>query len=321
MDIQRLFEIRIIFSGLLILSGILVISMVCDVAIAATMATPETNARHPTSQTSSVITVAQMCNRIGNKLGSISIQECLSHELSASGGLSVRQQPIVGKEYLPFVSRPRARILLFGGIHGDEYSSVSIVFKWMRILDNHRSGLFHWYIVPVLNPDGLLRKPSQRVNANEVDLNRNFPPVNGGKKAGLEYWVRHAKRNPRRYPGSRPLSEPESRWLVEKIDQFEPDVIIAIHAPYGVVDFDGRPSAPQRLGRLRLNPIGAYPGSLGNYAALQRDIPVVTIELRYAGILPDNEERQRIWFDLIEWLAKRFSDIRSNMAEIQDNSP
>lgn len=314
-----------IFSGLLIFLGIFVATGTAgNVAIANTVTTitePKINSYLPTPRTGGVMTVTRICNRIGNKLGSVSIQECLSHELSASGGLSVRQQPIVGKEYLSLAPQPRARILLFGGIHGDEYSSVSIVFKWMEMLDNRRPGLFHWYIVPLLNPDGLLRKRSQRMNANDVDLNRNFPPVNGGKKAGLEYWVQHAKRNPRRYPGSEPLSEPESRWLVEKIDQFKPDAIIAVHAPYGVVDFDGRPSAPKRLGRLRLNPIGTYPGSLGNYAALQRDIPVVTVELRYAGILPNDEERKRIWSDLIEWLAKRFPYVRSHMTEIQDNEP
>ena len=37
-------------------------------------------------------------------------------------------------------------------------SSVTIVFKWMSILDRFHSGMFHWRIVPLLNPDGLLRK-------------------------------------------------------------------------------------------------------------------------------------------------------------------
>lgn len=66
-------------------------------------------------------------------------------------------------------------MLLFGGIHGDEYSSVTIVFKWLSILDRYHSGLFHWRVVPLLNPDGLLRGRSQRMNHRGVDLNRNFP--------------------------------------------------------------------------------------------------------------------------------------------------
>ena len=263
------------------------------------------------------LTPKDMCHRIGKKLGSVSIRDCLARKLSASGGLSVRRQIILGKEYLATTSQPRARILLFGGIHGDEFSSVSIVFKWMKRLDNHRSGLFHWYIVPLLNPDGLLQKKSRRVNARNVDLNRNFPPLGKDERAGLEYWIQRTKRNPRRYPGPQPLSEPETRWLAKKIDNFQPDVIIAIHAPYGIVDFDGPPEAPERLGRLRLNLLGTYPGSLGNYAALQREIPVVTLELRYAGILPNKQEIQRIWIDLIQWLLKRFPDTIDGKMEKQ----
>ena len=45
-----------------------------------------------------------------------------------------------------------------GGIHGDELSSVSIVFGWLDSLDKYRSGLFHWRIAPLINPDGL-QKP------------------------------------------------------------------------------------------------------------------------------------------------------------------
>nr|VFK44987.1 MAG: Succinylglutamate desuccinylase / Aspartoacylase family protein [Candidatus Kentron sp. SD]VFK49631.1 MAG: Succinylglutamate desuccinylase / Aspartoacylase family protein [Candidatus Kentron sp. SD] len=295
----------IIFS-FLILSVAFFDGMIGNTATAAMTAASQLDSLQTTPRTGAIPTVARMCHRIGEKLGSVSIEECLSHGLSITGGLSVRRQPILGKEYPSRMSLSQIRVLLFGGIHGDEYSSVSIVFKWMKFLDNHQEKLFHWYVVPLLNPDGLLQKKSQRVNANDVDLNRNFPPWNGNGKASLAYWNQQAKRNPRRYPGSNPLSEPETRWLVKKIDEFQPDVIIALHAPYGVVDFDGPPKAPKKLGRLRLNLLGTYPGSLGNYAALRRGIPVVTLELRYAGILPDNEEIERIWSDLIKWLIKRF---------------
>jgi len=305
--IQRLFRICVLFS-LLTLPYLPIGDIVGNTATAATIAASQSKPPLPISPTDGIPTADEMCNRIGKKLGSIGIKECLARKLSPTGGLSVRQQSILGKEYPSSVPQPRARILLFGGIHGDEFSSISIVFNWMEDLDNDHPGLFHWYVVPLLNPDGLLQKKSQRMNANDVDLNRNFPPLGGKEKTSLEYWIRHAKRNPRNYPGDSPLSEPESRWLVKKIDQFQPDVIIAVHAPYGIVDFDGPPEAPKQLGRLRLNLLGTYPGSLGNYAALQRQIPVVTIELRYAGILPDNQEIRRIWSDLIKWLQKRFPD-------------
>lgn len=250
--------------------------------------------------------VAGTCSRIGAKLASVSPAECTGAGLSASAARSVEGSPILVKTYPPLAGRePRARVLLIGGIHGDEYSSVTIVFKWMHILDAHHSGLFHWRIAPLMNPDGLLREHSQRMNARGVDLNRNFPTPNWAQES-VEYWVRRTGRNPRRYPGPQPLSEPESRWLHREIARFRPEVIVSVHAPHGIVDFDGPPAAPRRLGRLYLKLLGTYPGSLGNYAGVQGGIPVVTIELPSAGIMPPAAEIDRIWTDLVGWLLERF---------------
>ena len=247
--------------------------------------------------------IEQECQRIGNKLGSVRSQDCLSIGFIASNGRSVKNAPILLKEYPPLKTRSaKGKVLLIGGIHGDEYSSVSIVFKWMRILNDHHSGLFHWQIIPLLNPDGLLRKKSQRMNENDVDLNRNFP-MEDWKNTALKYWEEKTFKNPRRYPGKEPLSEPESSWLVEHINEYNPDVIVAVHAPHGIVDYDGPRNGPYKLGRLYLNLLGTYPGSLGNYAGIQREIPVVTIELPYAGIMPTNAEISSIWRDMVKWLT------------------
>ncbi len=249
--------------------------------------------------------VAALCRRIGNKLASVSFEECLDRRLELSGATAVSGAPILIKEYPPLARRqPRGRVLLVGGIHGDEYSSVTIVFKWMSILDRFHSGLFHWQISPLMNPDGLLRSRSQRMNANGVDLNRNFPCPNW-HEATSDYWVRRTSSNPRRYPGPDPLSEPESQWLDDEIERFRPDVIVSIHAPLEVLDFDGPPAAPKRLGSLHLNLLGTYPGSLGRYAGVYREIPVVTIELSSAGIMPPISEQKRIWLDLVRWLKTR----------------
>jgi len=53
-----------------------------------------------------------------------------------------------------------------------------------------------------------------------------------------------------------------------------------------------------------LNLIGTYPGSLGNYAGIQRRIPVVTIELPYAETMPKSAEVGDIWRDLVQWLSR-----------------
>jgi hypothetical protein len=217
----------------------------------------------------------------------------------------VKGAAIIEKVYPPLPARePQARILLVGGIHGDELSSVSIVFWWMRTLDKHHSGLFHWKVVPALNPDGLLRSQSVRVNSNGVDLNRNFPTPAWHQRAIDDYWISRTGRNPRRYPGTAPLSEPESRWLAHEIERFQPHAIVAVHAPYGVIDFDGPPHGPRRLGHLHLNLLGTYPGSLGNYAGVQKRIPVVTIELPYAGVMPTDAQSRRMWVDLVRWLRR-----------------
>lgn len=247
--------------------------------------------------------ITDVCQRISNKLASVKYKECDSG-LVLGSAQSVKGTPILIKEYPPLDGRtPQSRILLIGGIHGDEYSSVSMIFKWMNKLNNYHSGLFHWKVVPLLNPDGLLQRKSQRMNASGVDLNRNFPTRNWQEEA-QQYWVARTGKNPRRYPGSAPLSEPETRWLHKLIEEFKPDAIVSVHAPYGVLDFDGPRLAPKKLGHLYLNLLGAYPGSLGNYAGVENDIPVITIELPHAGIMPSPAQITDIWVDLVRWLKK-----------------
>jgi hypothetical protein len=197
-------------------------------------------------------------------------------------------------------------VLVIGGIHGDEFSSVSILFKWMRILDEHHSGLFYWRFIPTTNPDGLLRKKSQRQNHNGVDLNRNFPTT-AWEKHAIAHWRNKTHSNPRRYPGSAPASEPETKWLVNQIDTFKPDVIISMHAPYHLVDYDGPPTAPDKLGSLYLRDLGVFPGSLGNYAGLDLEVPIVTVELDSAGIMPSAQNINTMWSDLIRWLRDQLS--------------
>ncbi|MDQ6965557.1 MAG: M14 family murein peptide amidase A [Mariprofundaceae bacterium] len=262
--------------------------------------------RHP----SSAQAIAQLaegsvrreCEAIGHKLGSVSVAACHAAELQATDATSVQGQPILMREFPPLGDKsPNARVLLVGGTHGDEYSSVSVVFKWIKTLSRYHSGLFHWHIVPLLNPDGLLQRHSSRLNANGVDLNRNFPTPDWYAQT-RDYWERRTGHDPRRYPGEAALSEPESRWLYEEIRSFKPDVIISVHAPYGVLDFDGPPKAPNRMGYLHLNLLGTYPGSLGNCAGVQHRIPVITMELPSAGIMPSSGEISRMWTDMIRWM-------------------
>ncbi len=248
------------------------------------------------------------CRKISDKLASVSHALCDSLGLSPAGeeAVSVNGFPILLREFPPLPGRePRGRVLIIGGTHGDELSSISVVFKWMKTLQQHHSGLFHWRIAPLLNPDGALARKSTRVNARGVDLNRNFETP-GFEQAALDYWNDRGRRNPRRYPGPQPLSEPETRWLKQEIESFRPDIIISVHAPYSLVDFDApdRQAAPKRIGYLKKNLMGTYPGSLGQYAGIHLGIPVITLELPHAGIMPTPQQISGMWVSLVRWLRR-----------------
>ena len=110
--------------------------------------------------------INDLCHEVGNKLASVSVKGCIGQELVSDGNRSNQQRLITYKTYPPLdEKKPLGRVLLMGGIHGDEYSTVSIVFKWMNTLNQYHSGLFHWKVTPLLNPDGLLKeKRSQFVD-------------------------------------------------------------------------------------------------------------------------------------------------------------
>ncbi|MDH3535656.1 MAG: M14 family zinc carboxypeptidase [Gammaproteobacteria bacterium] len=259
---------------------------------------------------SAVETVDEACRKISGKLASVGFDECALLDMTPSGYRSVDGFPMLIKEYPPLGRRaPQGRVLLVGGTHGDELSSISIVFKWMHTLERHHSGLFHWRINPLMNPDGALRPKHQRTNANGVDLNRNFATPESDYGAALDYWKVRTRQNKRRYPGPYPLSEPETYWLYQEIASFKPDVVIAVHAPYSLVDYDApnRNNAPRRIGHLYKNLMGTYPGSLGNYAGTYLGVPVITLELPHSGIMPSSRQISALWTDLVRWLIRNIN--------------
>ena len=254
--------------------------------------------------------LSEWCNAVTLAIPQIKKKPCIAADLKPVPVKSVQERTIMLRELKPtgkaagIAKAPR--VLVIGGIHGDELTAVSIVFRWLDLLvkPEEPARHYHWRLVPVLNPDGLLAKPPTRVNANGVDLNRNFPTLNWLKEAP-RYWETKTRRDPRRFPGNEPLSEPESRWLHDEVARFKPDVIVSIHAPYGVLDFDGPPTgvqAPTRFGRLHLNRVGIYPGSLGNFGGLKEGIPVVTLELPHALNMPTEAELAHVWQDMQDWL-------------------
>lgn len=169
------------------------------------------------------------------------------------------------------------RILVLSLIHGDEIPSGSVARSWMGRL-HEISPRNTWRVVPVLNPDGVLKK--SRLNSRNVDLNRNFPTQDWYDLA-LKSWKEKTGSNPRRYPGPTAASEPETACAIDHIKDFKPDFIISIHTPLGVLDFDGPPSVPfPRFEPLPWRSLGHFPGSLGRYMWKEHGVPVLTVELK-----------------------------------------
>lgn len=248
--------------------------------------------------------VDEFCKKIAIKIRSVSYDDCRASKYAIYKTRSAENEPLLMKEFKPAAGLNAPKILFIGGIHGDEFSSVGSTFKWLKVLEQNHSGRFHWLFLPLTNPDGMLRDDAQRMNAKGVDLNRNFPPFGDKETASLEYWDRVAKKDPRRFPGNVPMSEPETRAIVDVIETFKPDVIVSVHAPFHLLDFDGETDAdaPKKLGPLELQLLGTYPGSLGNYAWLKLKIPVITLELPNSEVMPMQAELDSIWMDLVSWL-------------------
>ena len=246
------------------------------------------------------------CRSITEHLSGLSAQRCQSAGLQAGDGRSVRGVPLWHRDVTPN-GQPRVRVLVLGGIHGDEMASVNVVFDWMERSLKTSQDSIQWRMVPLVNPDGLMNKPSTRVNARGVDLNRNFPTPDWAR-AATSYWVSRTGKDPRRFPGHRAMSEPETQWVQKQVDQFKPHLIVSVHAPYGVLDFDGPPPPPNKMGSLHLDQVGIYPGSLGNYGGVVRRVPVVTLELRNAAKVAPTEVAA-MWADLLGWIDRRMETI------------
>lgn len=202
------------------------------------------------------------------------------------GCLSESKKPIFHYDRMSAFPAQAKRILTMALIHGDELPSGTVARAWMARLEklNPRNS---WRVIPIMNPDGFQMKT--RTNARGVDLNRNFP-TEGWEGEAVERWKTHTKQDPRRYPGPNPGSEIETRCAMKHIEDFQPDFIISIHTPLGVLDFDGPKLNYPRFEPLPWISLGHYPGSLGRYMWKDHSVPVLTIELKGAGGLKRLEQ-------------------------------
>lgn len=257
-------------------------------------------------------TIDAWCDDLADRLHSVSADACRAMNFNVAREFTARNNALVSRDFGAAGDTSSAqgakRVLVIGGIHGDELTSISIVFRWMDWIRQPGADLYHWRVIPVANPDGLKARPSTRFNGNGVDINRNFQTPDWDKDA-QNYWTKRTRRDPRRYPGKTAGSEVETRWLQAQIDEFQPDVIISVHAPYNLLDYDGPVPQPMRFGRLSLNRLGVYPGSLGNYGGLFKQVPVITIELPNATAMPAKREQLVMWQDMLDWMKNNINTL------------
>jgi protein MpaA len=244
------------------------------------------------------------CTQVAALLKRTAPDRCSNDLMAFNDIRSVKKRLIPYVDFTEQERRPSLRVLVLGGIHGDEWTTVSLVLNWIAGLERNRPDGVDWRLIPLINPDGFFQRPSTRVNANGVDINRNFPTPDWDAQA-RNFWRSQTRQNPRRNPGVTAGSEPETQLVIHHIEQFKPDVILSLHAPYGLVDFDGPQLAPMRFGTLPFRKLKAFPGSLGSYAGGFLGIPVVTVELDNARQMPGSAAQARLWRDLVAWLQSK----------------
>ena len=172
-------------------------------------------------------------------------------------------------------------VLVMAAIHGDEPTSKFVADRLIERLTT--DGADNVVVIPCANPDGL--EADRRTNANGVDLNRNFPAKN---------WKHtHPGRN---FGGTKPVSEPETTALLELFTSIKPRLIISIHSMDNPCDnYDGPGEAiAQLMSRHNDYPVRdnigyPTPGSLGSWAGIDRQIPIITLEL------PRHQSGEEAW--------------------------
>lgn len=171
-----------------------------------------------------------------------------------------------GREIVLKGGESAKNILVIGVFHGDEPQGKFLIENYLA---SHESNLL---FIPCLNPDGMTL--GVRTNSNGVDLNRNFPTENWELTERNEF-----------FGGEQEGSEIETKFVADIIEKYSPKLILTLHAPFKVVNYDGDAAAIcEKISEIINYPVEASigyptPGSFGTYAGVERKIPTITLEL------------------------------------------
>ena len=112
-------------------------------------------------------------------------------------------------------TNPARHVVVVCGVHGDERAGEEIADRCSRIAVPDD---MHYTIVPMLNPDGWVT--GDRNNANDVDINRNFPWG----------WNQFTA-----FSGPTEASEPETQAAMQLLSRKRPSLVVWFHQPLDYV--------------------------------------------------------------------------------------
>ena len=159
------------------------------------------------------------------------------------------------------------KVLVIGVFHGDEPQGEYLLLKYLQQKPSSKI-----LAIPRLNSE------NTRVNKNGVDLNRNFPTNNWELTEKNEF-----------FGGDFPASENETKFIINVVEKYNPEIILTLHAPFKVVNYDGDKAGKYRDLLKKISKIMGYPleasigyqtpGSFGTWAGVERGILTITLEL------------------------------------------
>ena len=124
---------------------------------------------------------------------------------------SAKRRPL---ETAVFGKGPK-RIAVLSSLTGNSESTVALVERLAGVFARDELMPVQWSVLVVRtpNPDGLADRTL--TNSRGVDLNRNFPST-------------RFTASPRRETGEKPGSEPETRAIVQLLNQFNPELVVHV---------------------------------------------------------------------------------------------
>lgn len=189
-------------------------------------------------------------------------------------------------------NKKNPKVLVIGVFHGDEPQGKFLVQKYLE-----QSSETNLLFIPCLNKFGF--ENNIRTNKNGVDLNRNFPTKNWELTAKNEF-----------YGGENPASEDETKFIIDVVEKFNPEIILTLHAPFKVVNYDGAKNQNEldlieqisKIMEYPIEPSIGYPtpGSFGTWAGVEKGILTITLELDEEVSVESLEPKVFEVFELLE---------------------